>query len=285
MKILMVFKRSSFEVMSEDREAFAALKKRSPRTVRDLKAGHLVHRSSLDMVRRVIESAGHDLKLEDRARLAQVSWADLVVTVGGDGTLLEAARYVVETPVLAVNSDPRVSVAHFSACDASSFRKTFERLGSREVPLRRVARLQVEVDGELVRRALLNDLLLAHRNPAATTRVELKAGSCHRHDKCSGVWVSTAAGSTAAIGSAGGRTLPLLSRRWQYLVREPYRASSQSGSKGVLGPGEKVELVCGVQPARLYLDGPHRSLKIGIGSRVVVRPGAPDLKLYRALGR
>ena len=55
--------------------------------------------------------------------------------------------------------------------------------------------------------------------PAAMTSYTLDIGSVSEPQRSSGLWIATAAGSTAAIRAAGGCILPLRSRKLQYLVR------------------------------------------------------------------
>src|SRR6185295_12301282 len=86
----------------------------------------------------------------------------------------------------------------------------------------RIHRMSVAINGKPVREQAFNDVLIAHRNPAAMTRYRLTIGASQEDQRSSGVWISTAAGSTAGIRSAGGRRMPITAKRLQYLVREPY---------------------------------------------------------------
>ena len=82
--------------------------------------------------------------------------------------------------------------------------------------------MQVEIDGVPVYSRVLNDVLFSHPIPAATTRYAIRRDGRAEEQRSSGVWIATAAGSTAAIHSAGGKILPITSQRLQFVVREPY---------------------------------------------------------------
>src|SRR6185295_20354394 len=97
--------------------------------------------------------------------------------------------------------------------------------------------------------------------------------------KSSGLWISTAAGSTAAIGSAGGIFMPIASRNFQFLVRELYRRLGRKydmGS-GTIAFGRKLIILSKMRVGRIFLDGPHRVLPFPIGSKLEVSASAPVL--------
>ncbi len=84
------------------------------------------------------------------------------------------------------------------------------------------------------------------------------------------MWIGPAAGSTAAIHSAGGKVLPLSSRKLQFVVREPYLGGGRSYSllSKLVPEGNKVTIVSKMQSARVFLDGPYRALSVRLGDRV-----------------
>ena len=87
----------------------------------------------------------------------------------------------------------------------------------------------------------------------------------------SGIWAGPAAGSTAAVRSAGGRVLPIGSQRIQYVVREPYHRGETrlQLQKGVLAADEELAFVSLIREGRLYFDGENRVQNVDIGSEVV----------------
>jgi NAD+ kinase len=104
-----------------------------------------------------------------------------------------------------------------------------------------------------------------------------------RAQRSSGLWVSTACGSTAAIRSAGGAVLPRSSRRLQYLVREPYTPPGQPRPRGVVRgvvrPGEVLVLVSHVRRGMLWADGPYRKLALPYGEPVILDEEPRPLRL------
>jgi NAD+ kinase len=129
--------------------------------------------------------------------------ADLIVTVGGDGTVLKTAMTIPEqeTPILAVNMGRRGYLTEVEPNKAAkaidSFRKGSYRLEKR-------AKLSVDMNGTHVVDAL-NELVVSSGSPAKmldlTIGVDSEELLQFRGD---GVIVSTATGSTAYAMSAGG---------------------------------------------------------------------------------
>jgi NAD+ kinase len=224
---------------------------------------------------------------------------DLVVTVGGDGTLLWAARWVgPHTPVLAINSAPDDSIGHFCAGRKGRVREVIAQALDGALGKVELSRMEVELDGEVVTRRVLNDVLFAHHVPAATTRYILSLETRRRtrattrteEHKSSGLWVGPAAGSTAAQLSAGGRVLPVASRKLQFVVREPYRPHGHGYKmvRGLVEDGGQLRLVSKIREGRVFIDGPHRVREVGMGSEVLLRRSDEPLTLLgfrRPVGR
>jgi NAD+ kinase len=279
-KILLVYKKSYWELLKKDKKKILFLKKNHPSFIREILKNHDIHLKSLDKVVSVLEKCHCDYKMRYRAGIARVAKASLIITVGGDGTLLEAARYTRNIPLLSVNSNPRNSVAHFSACTSKDFESTFHQLGNARFPLKKISRLQISINRKKNDRLVLNDFLLAHCNPAALTRFHLKLQKKKVFFKSSGIWVATAAGSTAAMQSAGGKILPFFSKKWQYLVREPYFQNKAFSCNKIINGEEKLFLEVLSENTHLYMDGSHRSLPLEIGDRVTVAQSSWPLKIY-----
>ena len=87
----------------------------------------------------------------------------------------------------------------------------------------------------------------------------MKLGRVEEEQRSSGLWVGPAAGSTAAQRSAGGRVLPLESKRIQYVIREPYTPAGERLRfvRGLIEDGDELVLRSKMREARVFLDG-HR---------------------------
>jgi len=129
--------------------------------------------------------------------------ADLIVTVGGDGTVLKTAMTIPEqeTPILAVNMGRRGYLTEVEPSKAvkaiDSFRKGNYRLEKR-------AKLSVDMNGTHVVDAL-NELVVSSGSPAKMLDLRIEVDSEQLLQfRGDGVIVSTATGSTAYAMSAGG---------------------------------------------------------------------------------
>jgi len=130
--------------------------------------------------------------------------------------------------------------------------------------------MRVEVGDRLISTRVLNDALYCHESPAATSRYILEHGGNQERQMSSGVWVGPAAGSTAAIRSAGGKVLAIGSQRLQFVVREPYRGVDHKYDliKGMVAQGEDLRITSRMTKGRLFLDGTQKVHAVGIGDRV-----------------
>src|SRR3954469_10751550 len=110
--------------------------------------------------------------LDAQARRA-LARARFVVTVGGDGTLLAASHWVTRAGLLGVNSAPKSSVGYLTATRRTAVARDLARIAKGELLPQAVSRVEVELDGKRLLPAL-NDVLIAHEQPAATSRYRLR---------------------------------------------------------------------------------------------------------------
>jgi NAD+ kinase len=271
--VAVVVKRSAWSIYLEERK--------DPRIVRliemgdaataRLRASHEAHEQTVREVKAVLDSL--DAKVEIVSSPAQEFDSrdlDLVITVGGDGTLLSASRNVVDVPILGINSAPGHSVGFF--CGATSDKAADAITKALRGSLRRtvLTRMQVTVNDKPVTARVLNDALFCHTSPAATSRYVIRFGKIEEEQKSSGFWIGPAAGSTAAQRSAGGRVLPLTSKRLQLVVREPYTPHGEEYRlrHALVPPGNTLVVRSKMHDAKLFLDGPIRAIDVGFGDIV-----------------
>lgn len=216
----------------------------------------------------------------DAAARRAISAARLVVSLGGDGTLLAASHWVTDGLLLGVNSAPRSSVGFLTLARRSNFARVLNRIARGTLQPVRVARLATELEGRHLPPAL-NDVLIAHERPAATSRYRLRLGRRSEEHRSSGLWVSTAAGSTAGIHSAGGRKMPLRSRRLQFRARELYRARGRADlASGFVPAGGELVVESSMEAGWIYVDGSRLATRFPFGARATFRTADRPLLLF-----
>jgi NAD+ kinase len=269
-----------------DRRIARLVRNKDPSVARYVSA-HREHQRTIELAKQVLRDLGARTKFRSLSYRGADSGYDLVVTLGGDGTFLWASHVVgPTTPMLGVNTSPADSVGYFCAAHPSTLEGVLSKAVEGRLPRTRVHRMQVEVDGDVVSRRVLNDALFCDVCAAATSRYLIEHRGIVEDQKSSGVWVGPAAGSTAAQRSAGGSVLPIRSKKLQYVVREPY---PQDGVRYRLIKGlvdDSLRIRNKTVESRLYLDGPHREHSVKLGSVVDFRRSPePLLMLGEARAR
>ena len=255
------------------------------------------HQHTIAVVRESVALSGVEWKEVEVIDVSDMEWADCIVCVGGDGTFLKASRHVQETedvPVVGVNSAPSSSFGFFSAADHHSFPSLLQRLLDGSALVCPLWRARLCVNGVPVGHPVLNEILFCNPIPSATTRYLLTNHGITQLQQSSGIWISTAAGSTGAILGAGGQLMHLSDYRFQYQVRElfslpithprrleqtdfphiHYNSSSVSSSSPLLTHGllhEDFAFVSRMTTGCLYLDGSVIAMPVQFNDKVGVR--------------
>lgn len=208
-------------------------------------------------------------------------WPDLstikaVITVGGDGTVLEASHEIEDkkVPLIGVRSS-QMSVGFLCYVSESEISELAEQLKADTVNFIGVERLYAKVlkynGRELITPPVLNDFLYTNKNAAETTRYSFEFEGGKELHKSSGIWIATAAGSTAAISAAGGKVYPIEHREFQFSIREPYcpPGGCYLKTKGDFTPeANNIVIENRCESALLALDGHHGHIELEIGDRV-----------------
>lgn len=287
-KVLVIYKKSGYQLAKEkNNKKLLELIEAGDESVATMLPTHMAHQATLKKVTDDLSS--FDLSKLDilyRADTAKVDDYDIVITVGGDGTFLWASKFVSsKVPMLGVNSAPDSSVGFFTAASAETFKAVFLKwrgygsLASSSLSQKRLSRLKLEINGEIVQDRILNDVLFAAEHPGALTKyIFRKTRDGHEllgeEHRCSGIWISTAAGSTGANLSAGGLPLPLEDTRGQFVVREPMKSLDEGVSvrwpHGFFKKSEKIEITCKTRKAMLACDGTTLTFPATTGDRISV---------------
>ena len=126
--------------------------------------------------------------------------ADIVVSVGGDGTFLRAVHEFPEVPVVGFN---RGGLGYLSSVEERDFAAAFEKLACGRYRISE--RTLLEVNG---RHPALNDIVIVREMSGHSTRLDLAAdGRLVTRYMADGLVFATPTGSTAYSLAAGGPVL------------------------------------------------------------------------------
>ena len=308
MNILLVYKKSVYELYKDSPDAEVRAYAAEPENLQKLLDSHNEQQRTLETIAADLNWLGMTHKELYRAELQNLSpkdfaGYDLILSVGGDGTFLEVSHYIHNSnvPLLGVNSDPHRSVGYFCSAHRNNFR--FLMKGLKREPTTTLNRLQLIRDGIPLPELVLNDILFAHANPAANTRFTLEVakkgrnGIAEREKKATeketeeekwkepqhyhgsnGLLVCTAAGSTAWMYNLGGEVMGLGSQQMQYKVRDAH------GEKPHFT--EELRITSQTREGKIWVDGAHLNYELGLGGVLEIKPGTPltvigDLQVKR----
>lgn len=282
-RVAFLLKRSAWQVFVAERSdaRLRTLLKRNDPTVARLQSTHASHVDTIDEVLSALRSLGaHTTEIGDTPSEMRSKDFDLVVTVGGDGTLLRASHFVSDVPILGINSAPESSVGFFCAGRRGDARRAISRALEGTLPGTVLARMKVSLGNKVVAKRVLNDALFCHASPAATSRYIVELGGIVEEHKSSGFWIGPAAGSTAAQRSAGGKVLPLTSQDLQLVVREPYTPQGERHRVRtvLVKPGEALLVRSKMREGAMFFDGPNEVVHPAFGD--VIRFERADEPLH-----
>jgi NAD+ kinase len=263
-RVILVKKQSTWEQYLLNPDQFGKL---SPVSRLRMEGSHERHMRIVNLTLTVL----HELKVkpwvvEGAGQRFKAGHGDLVITVGGDGTVLSASHNIGPKAFLfAINSDPVFSKGRFCQVFEKKhlLSKALQKALSDNRKVTLIPRMSVTVGKQVVSRRVLNEALFSHTCPAAMTRI---APPGKIRYACSGLWVGTGAGSTGAIRSSGGKVLPLLSKQLQTVLRE---VCSETETGSLVWLGDKFTFTSLTTDATLYLDGPF--LRVPVGFEQVMR--------------
>ncbi len=203
-------------------------------------AAHLT-KSGVDVV--ALSDVAESLALRAVSQSSLASEADLIVAVGGDGTMLHAASLMgaADIPLLGVNRGRLGFLTDVSPTKMlESLDRIFEGDYRREARLRLLAKIE-KADGSERTALALNDIVLQRRDTGRMLDFETRIGdryvNTHMGD---GLIVATPTGSTAYALSCGG---PILEPQLDAVVVVPICPHTLSDRPVVTPSNQRITVV------------------------------------------
>ena len=210
---------------------------------------------------------------------------DLVVVLGGDGTLLSVARALERaTPILGVNMG---SLGFLTEVNRGDLYPAMVRVLAGQYALEERSLLRAEVqrsNGESFAYRVLNDAVIAKTALARIIELALVVdGNLVGNFRADGLIISTPTGSTAYNLSAGG---PILFPQLPVAVITPICAHTLSLRPLVVPDASRIEVTLHTEREEVYLtlDG-QEGARLEYRDRVVISRSDTVVRLVKAAGR
>jgi NAD+ kinase len=234
---------------------------------------------------RVLKSEAQQLDLSGAEESDEARGAELIIVLGGDGTLLRGAELARPdgVPLIGVNLG---HVGFLAEAEPDGLADTVDRLVARQYVVEERMTIDVTVrgGGELIARTwALNEATVekAARERVLEVICEVDGRPLSRLG-CDGVVCSTPTGSTAYAFSAGG---PVVWPGVEALLMVPISAHALFAPPLVVSPSSvlAVEVISAAPGGVLWCDG-RRKVDLPPGARVEVRRGTLPVRLARLDG-
>jgi len=203
--------------------------------------------------------------LKNCKALNNLSEANLIIALGGDGTYLEAVRMCSghHIPILGINMG---SLGFLTVSPVENLYEIVEKAINNELESRPRSMLQAEVDGQVF--YALNDIVFERGEQSQLLSLRVKTGDHLISDlKADGLIFSSPTGTTAYNLAAGG---PILHPEVKAFVMTPICPHSLTNRPTVFSDEQEiqVELLNDQQEARITVDG---QMKIKVSKNQTVK--------------
>lgn len=217
------------------------------------------------------------------ARLASIdeigAQADLIIVLGGDGTMLHTARRVADyqVPLIGVNQGRLGFLADVSV---DTMIQTLQEMlgGAHQIEERILFDCRVEDgDKQLLTRHAFNDVAVSKGAMGRLIEFEVYIdGQFVYSQRADGLVVATPTGSTAYALSAGG---PILHPTLEAVVLAPICPHTLSARPIAVNSHFEIEInLIHAADARVHFDGQDH-FNLSVGQRVIVRRAANTVRL------
>ena len=216
--------------------------------------------------------------LSSRENFSQL--CDMIISLGGDGTMLASARAVGQhpTPILGINLG---GLGFLTEITSNDLDKTLERLKQKDFFIEKRMVLETEVEGlKKFDQYALNDVVIDKGEVARLFQMNLYANDefiCSY--SADGLIISTPTGSTAYCLAAGG---PIINPKTNVIIVTPMCPHTFASRPIVFSENENLKVVVELahREAVLTIDG-QVAFVLKSGSSVLVRKAKHSVNLIK----
>ena len=187
---------------------------------------------------KITEIDGEKLSPED------IRGRDMIIAIGGDGTMLRTSSYIVNENLVAINADMKESEGALCNLNEKNIEGLEQILRGEYSTLKRT-RAVVHINGKRLRELALNEAYIGKMNEFDTAHYIINFEGISEEHRSSGGIVATGSGSSGWYHSAQGERFKHDAEELRFLVREPVkgRVFRPTILQGVIGKYEKISFI------------------------------------------
>lgn len=227
-------------------------------------------------IRKILEAKGCECTVKEKGEAEGFREADCMLVLGGDGTILQAAREVMfsRIPILGINLG---NLGYMTEVEPENVEAALDQLlaGDYELESRMMLRAAVRLKSgeEAVQGRALNDVVITRSGPLRIIEFNIYVnGQFLKRYSADGVIVTTPTGSTGYNLSAGG---PIVEPKAKLMMITPICPHTLNQRSIILSPEDRIEIeIPGgregqSQEVEVSFDGSAQQ-KIHTGDRLVI---------------
>ncbi|MBT5023117.1 hypothetical protein HOK51_04385 [Candidatus Woesearchaeota archaeon] len=296
-KILVVYKKARYDILMEHQEDKLTKKYlQNEDNVRQLMQSRDDQNRMTEKVMNDLDAAGFQTTYLYRGGLNKdvVAQHDCVITTGGDGTVLEANSYSVDTPIMGINTDKRKvanadfdsSEGFYCAMSQQDYNSVFKKFLEGDLEVSNLMRLEGEINGKKVKNRnnglvhrVMNEISLGGRTAHSSANYVVRIGEYEEYQASSGILIATPQQSWAYWEMGDFQTLlPIDGNAFHIVARGlgPKQCHPHKKTKEfIIDSAEYVEVISKNPRTSLGFDGDYPDTKHQFGLDSV-------LKVYRS---
>ena len=245
-------------------------------------------KNTLDKVKNILKKNGIRFNLADRDKLRrqQFEKRSLIIAVGGDGTFLRAAQFVKNELIFGVNADVLNKEGFFTEANKKSFEEKLGKIINGKTEIKMLPRLEAFINGKKIGTLALNEFYIGPKKGYHGAKYVLQIGRKKERHKSSGILVTTPAGSYAWAKAAYRNIMPMDSKNFQFVVREPYEGKVFRRYKikhGILEKNEKIMVLSEMLDGVIVADSVGKEYSFRNGSKATIKLSGKTLNLLRTI--
>lgn len=196
---------------------------------------------------------------------------NLIIAIGGDGTILSASHYTKNIPLLAVNSSPNTSEGALTTIPIAKLKNKLNKILKNNYKTEKLERIQVSINNNPLNLLALNEVFIANEKAYLISKYKIKHKNKEETQKSSGLIFSTGTGSTAWFKSAGGVPFSPQSKFIKMIVREPYQGKLiKTKTKSLTIKENQTITIIPLVPSILAIDS-IREYKLNRNDKITIK--------------